>query len=154
MPELLDVTDDTGRVARPDLLAAAEATHRELRVFAEPYETVMARVFAGGGRMRVAVEGGEVVGVAVWRAHEKTYPGMQMYVDDLVTTSRRRSAGVGRALLASLEETARALGCKMLELDSGTARKRAHAFYLRERMVIGAFHFEKPLAEDVPRLVV
>ena len=152
--ELIDVTDDGGRLARPEWLERAETVHRELRDFREPYATVLARVFAGGGRMRVAVVDGEVAGVAVWRLYEKTHPGLQLYVDDLVTASGRRSTGVGAALLRSLEATARARGCLLLELDSGTARKRAHAFYLRERMEIGAFHFVKPLVADVPRVKV
>ena len=152
--EIIDVTDDGGGVARPEWLAKSEAAHRELRDFREPYGTVMRRVFAGGGRMRVAVVDGEVAGVAVWRIHEKTHPGMQMYVDDLVTLPARRSKGVGAALLRSLEATARERGCLQLELDSGTARTRAHAFYLRERMAITAFHFVKPLVKDVPRIKV
>ena len=154
MIELIDVTGDEGGVARPDWLARAEAVHRELRQFQGPYAAVMARVFAGGGRMRVAAVDGEAAGVAVWRVYEKTYPGLQLYVDDLVTAAARRSTGVGAALLRSLEATARERGCLLLELDSGTARKRAHAFYLRERMQIGGFHFEKPLGGEVPRLIV
>lgn len=154
MIEIVDVTDDQGRIARPEWLEKSEAVHRELRDFRNPYATVLARVFAGGGRMRVAVVGGAVAGVAVWRIYEKTHPGLQLYVDDLVTAAARRSSGVGAALLRSLETTARERGCLLLELDSGTARKRAHAFYLRERMEIGAFHFVKPLVADVPRVVV
>jgi GNAT superfamily N-acetyltransferase len=152
--EILDVTDDGGRVARPDWLARAEAVHRELRDFRDPYAEVLGRVFAGGGRMRIAAVDGAVAGVAIWRVYEKTHPGLQLYVDDLVTAAARRSSGVGRALLASLEKTARERGCLLLELDSGTARKRAHAFYLRERMEIGAFHFVKPLVAEVPRVIV
>lgn len=154
MIEIIEVTDNDGRVARPDWLARSEAVHRELRQFRDPYATVMARVFAGGGRMRIAVVDGAVAGVAVWRVYEKTYPGLQLYVDDLVTATPHRSTGVGAALLRSLEATARERGCLLLELDSGTARKRAHAFYLRERMEIGAFHFVKPLVEDVPPVIV
>jgi GNAT superfamily N-acetyltransferase len=152
--EIIDVTDEEGRVVHPDWLARAEPVHRELREFRDPYDVVLRRVFAGGGRMTVAVVGGEVAGVAVWRIHEKTHPGLQLYVDDLVTAAARRSTGVGAALLRSLEATARDRGCLQLELDSGTARKRAHAFYLRERMEIGAFHFVKPLVADVPRIIV
>lgn len=96
--------------------------------------------------MRVAVRNGDVAGIAVWRAFEKTDAGMQMYVDDLVTDEPLRSSGVGTTLLRSLEETARAFGCAMFELDSGTHRRRAHAFYFREGMTIHSFHFVKPLA--------
>jgi GNAT superfamily N-acetyltransferase len=103
--------------------------------------------------MRIVVVDDAVAGLAMYRVYDKTHPGLQMYVDDLVTAATQRSTGVGRALLTSLEETARELGCVLLELDSGTARVRAHAFYLRERMQITAFHFTKPLGE-VPPLIV
>jgi GNAT superfamily N-acetyltransferase len=154
MFEFLDVTDDEGRIVRPVWLERSEPVHRELREFRDPYATVMRRVFAGGGRMRIALDGEVVLGVAVWRIHEKTHPGLHLYVDDLVTAGTRRSSGVGAALLRSLETTARERGCLQLALDSGTARKRAHAFYLRERLEIASFHFVKAIAADESRAVV
>jgi GNAT superfamily N-acetyltransferase len=150
MIELIEVTDANGRIVQEDWLRRAEAVHRELRDFVESYATVMARVFTGGGRMRVAASDGEVVGVAVYRVYENTHAGLLMYVDDLVTSATRRSTGVGRALLRSLEQSARELGCRLFSLDSGTQRRRAHAFYLRERMEISSFHFVKELAAVPP----
>jgi GNAT superfamily N-acetyltransferase len=150
MTDLIEVTDSHGRVLHADWLAKSESVHAQLRTFKEPYAQVMARVFAGGGRLRIAVEGGRVTGVAVFRVYENTFAqGPLMYVDDLVTDATQRSKGVGRALLASLEATAREMGVRVFDLDSGTQRKRAHAFYLRERMEISAFHFTKHLADDV-----
>lgn len=145
-PEMIDVTDAEGRIVNADWLRRAETVHRQLRDFRDDYVAVMVRVFAGGGRMRVAAIGGSVVGVAVHRVYENTHAGLLMYVDDLVTDATRRSTGVGAALLRSLEATARELGCRHLSLDSGTQRRRAHAFYLRERMEITSFHFVKELA--------
>jgi hypothetical protein len=66
-------------------------------------------------------------------------------VDDLVTDEARRSRGVGRALLAHLEEKARKLGCDVLALDSGAQRAAAHKFYFREGMHIPGFCFRKTL---------
>jgi GNAT superfamily N-acetyltransferase len=151
MDEIIDITDDEGRVVRPALLVASERVHRQLREFRRPYPEALARVFAGGGRMRVALDRGDVAGIAVWRAYEKTDAGMQLYVDDLIVDESRRSSGVGRALLRSLVETSRTLGCAMFELDSGTHRKRAHAFYFREGMTIGAFHFVMPVTREQVR---
>ena len=51
-----------------------------------------------------------------------------------------RSRGHGKALLDWLKGEARRLGCVRLQLDSGTFRKDAHAFYLREGLRIEAFH--------------
>lgn len=149
MPELIDVTTPDGRIVHPDWLARSESVHRQLRDFRDSYAAAMARVFAGGGRMRIAVVDGEVAGVAVYRVYENTFAGLLMYVDDIVTDSARRSTGVGAALLGSLEATARERGCRIFDLDSGTQRRRAHAFYFRERMLITAFHFTKELAPDV-----
>lgn len=88
---------------------------------------------------------GGCLGVAGWRLISTVAMGRKLYVDDLVTTSTRRSAGVGRALLAELEARAREAGCAVLDLDSGVQRFEAHRFYLRERMHISSHHFGKRL---------
>ena len=59
------------------------------------------------------------VGVAGWRVVAATAGLRKLYVDDLVTSAAERSHGVGAALLAELEERARAAGCQVLDLDSG-----------------------------------
>jgi GNAT superfamily N-acetyltransferase len=143
---IVEVTDEKGAIAAPDWLRQSEAVHRQLRTtLSADYEAKMRRVFAGGARMCVAVEGTDVAGVAVYRVYENTFVGRQLYVDDLVTDDRRRSTGVGRALLGYLEQKARAAGLENLSLDSGTQRQQAHKFYFREGMVVTAFHFGKKL---------
>jgi len=145
--EMIEVTDAGGAIAAPDWLKRAETVHRQLRTALPPeYEAKMKRVFAGGARMCVAVEGVEVAGVAVYRMYENTFSGKQLYVDDLVTDERRRSTGVGRALLGYLEQKAGAARFENLSLDSGTQRAQAHKFYFREGMVVTSFHFAKKLA--------
>ena len=140
------VTDDRGKVIAGDWLLYAEAVHRQLRPgLPEDYVGRLMEVFAGGGRMVVAAEAGEVHGLAIWRLIENTYEGRRLYVDDLVTDEQRRSRGVGKALLCWLEAHARELGCDMLALDSGVQRSRAHAFYFREGMTIASFTFRKAL---------
>ena len=93
----------------------------------------------------VAVEGGRVVGVAVFRVIEKTFSGRELYCDDLVTDEARRSKGAGRAMIAYMDRVARERGCDTLALDSGCQRQQAHKFYFREGLVIGAFHFSKKI---------
>ncbi|MFD9793875.1 GNAT family N-acetyltransferase [Streptomyces sp. NPDC059070] len=88
---------------------------------------------------------GVCVGAAGWRIVATTVAVRKLYVDDLVTTAAARSQGVGHALLAHVEEIARAAGCTSLNLDSGTHRTEAHRFYFRERMAVTAFNFDKPL---------
>lgn len=77
---------------------------------------------------------------AGWRLLEMFAVGRHVYVDDLVTDATTRSQGHGKALLDWLKAEARRLGCARLQLDSGTQRKDAHAFYLREGLRIEAFH--------------
>lgn len=143
---IVDVTDADGEVLHALLLARSEPVHRQLRPQLPPdYVGKMKRVFAGGGRMTVALVDGEVRGLAVYRWFENTAEDAKFYVDDLVTDETARSQGVGRALLAHLQSKARLLNCKTFALDSSTQRHDAHRFYFREGMHIASFAFKKQL---------
>lgn len=144
---IIEVTDGAGGIGEPQWFARAESVHRQLRTaLPADYTAKMQRVFAGGGRMCVAVEGDAVLGVAVYRIYENTFDGVKMYVDDLVTDEAQRSTGVGRALMEHLQQLARAAGCESYTLDSGVQRAQAHKFYFREGMVVTSFSFKKKLA--------
>ncbi|MEU9320829.1 GNAT family N-acetyltransferase [Streptomyces sp. NPDC048295] len=124
---------------------------RELRphltedLFREIYE----RGYGQGLRFSAAYDdGGACVGAAGWRVVDNTSQIRMLYVDDLVTAGGARSTGVGRRLLGHLEDRAREEGCLHLNLDSGTHRTDAHRFYLRERLDIVAFNFDKTLGSD------
>ena len=146
-PAVVEVTAPGGEVVAPEWLARAEGVHRQLRPdLPADYAARLRVVFANGGRMAAVTEGEDVRAVALWRLIENTYEGRRLYVDDLVTDADCRSRGVGRFLLAALEERARALGCDVIALDSGTQRTGAHRFYFREGFVIPSFSFRKTLA--------
>ena len=98
-----------------------------------------------GYRLAFLEEGEKVVAVAGYRISTNLFMGRNLYVDDLVTAEPDRSRGFGKALLDALRDIARANGCVHLHLDSGTQRKQAHRFYLREGMVISSFHFDEQL---------
>ena len=150
--KIVEITDERGTVVEDHWFTLAEPVHRELRPqLPADYRGKMIAVFAGGGRMCVATEGNAVLGLAVYRAIEDTFNGRKLYVDDLVTTATRRSAGVGRGLMRALEQRARALGCPKLVLDSGSQRFNAHRFYFREGMTITAFNFKKDIVGDGQR---
>lgn len=149
MLQIIEVTDAEGRIVAARWLSQAETVHRQLRPQLMPnYSDQMLRVFANGGRMLVAVDDGQVLGLTVWRYLEKTFSRSELYIDDLVTDSSHRSEGVGKALLGWCEAKARALSCTQLTLDSGTPRLKAHKFYFREGLQITSFHFVKPLDGD------
>lgn len=90
-------------------------------------------------------DAGRVVAVAGFRVMEKLSTGRSLYVDDLVTSEQARSHGYGHALFEWLVHYARARQCRHFELDSGVQRFDAHRFYLRERMIIRAHHFDLEL---------
>jgi GNAT superfamily N-acetyltransferase len=84
---------------------------------------------------------GEIRAAAGYRFSESLLSAKFMYVDDLVTRERDRSAGFGGMLFDWLVTQAREQGCKRLELDSGVQRFAAHRFYLMKRMEITSHHF-------------
>jgi GNAT superfamily N-acetyltransferase len=52
-------------------------------------------------------------------------------VSALVVDERHRHGGVGRSLLAAVENEARRRGCALVFLTTAERRKDAHAFYRR-----------------------
>ncbi|MDQ3056226.1 MAG: GNAT family N-acetyltransferase [Pseudomonadota bacterium] len=98
------------------------------------------RQFEGGYLATALYDEGIPRAFAGWRALDMLATGKQVYVDDLVTDETVRSRGYGKAMLDWLKAEAKRLGCARLQLDSGTFRKDAHAFYLREGLRIEAFH--------------
>lgn len=99
------------------------------------------RQIAEGYRATVLYDDGAPRAYAGWRVSEFLVYGRHVYVDDLVTDETMRSRGHGKSLLDWLKTEAKRLDCTRLQLDSGTHRKDAHAFYLREGLRIEAFHF-------------
>ncbi|MGQ0799413.1 MAG: GNAT family N-acetyltransferase [Pseudomarimonas sp.] len=86
------------------------------------------------------------VAFAGYRIQTMLAHGRFLYVDDLVVTESLRGGGAGEQLLEWLLVAARAAGCVSLQLDSGTQRTGAHAFYFRRGLKISSFHFIRPLA--------
>ena len=88
----------------------------------------------------------EVVSVAGFRiCLNLAAQGKALYVYDLVTAQEHRSRGYGDQLIESLCELARARDCKIIHLDSGVHRYRAHKFYLNHGFEIRAHHFVRHL---------
>lgn len=140
------VTDSRGTVIDPQRLTESEGVHRQLRPqIAADYVARMTEIFAGGAEMAVALVGGKVAGITVFRVIEKTFTGRELYCDDLVTDESRRSTGVGRALMDYMKRIARERECDFLALDSGCQRQQAHRFYFREGLTITSFHFSRPV---------
>jgi GNAT superfamily N-acetyltransferase len=90
---------------------------------------------------------GRCVGVSTHRVLA-TSRGPVLFVDDLVTASDARSAGVGARLFEGLVDRARRAGCDRIELDSGVTNQAAHRFYHARRMSVVALHFAIDVAID------
>jgi GNAT superfamily N-acetyltransferase len=100
-----------------------------------------------GFRLASLCDDGPVASVAGFRFCRSLGWGRFLYVDDFVTSERRRSRGAGKALFRWLVEHARQSQCAEVRLDSALWRNGAHRFYLRERMDIVCFHFRLALTE-------
>lgn len=72
--------------------------------------------------------------------------GDRCWLEDLVVASARRSSGIGTRLLDAAAAWAKERGCTHLELDSGSARKDAHRFYLNYGMEQQGLVFYLPLS--------
>ncbi len=133
----LAVSDDSIRACFPVM--------RQLRPHLSDADDLLTRVrrqqACADWRLAYAEHEGKVAACAGFRVHEWLVAGKTLYVDDLVTGEDYRSLGLGQALLDWLKALARKEGCAQFSLDSGTHRKRAHAFYFREGLFVDAFHF-------------
>ncbi|TAE33271.1 MAG: GNAT family N-acetyltransferase [Alphaproteobacteria bacterium] len=67
-------------------------------------------------------------------------------IDNFVVDETWRSSGIGKKLLAWVEEEARRLGCQQMGLDCYTTSHEAHKFYMREGYIIRGYHFTKALS--------
>jgi len=134
---------DIRELATADVLRTAWPVVQQLRphLDAAAFVEQSLRQARAGYRMTALYVDGAPRAFAGWRVLEMLHTGRQLYVDDLVTDAACRSAGHGKQLLDWLKDEARRLGCARLQLDSGTQRKDAHAFYQREGLRIEAFHF-------------
>jgi GNAT superfamily N-acetyltransferase len=101
---------------------------------------------AGSGWRLIYVEdAGVPVAAAGFRISEWLAWGKALYVDDLICLESHRGQGFAEALMAWMEDLARAEGCAQFHLDSGTHRLAAHRFYHRLKLGITSFHFQKNL---------
>ena len=64
---------------------------------------------------------------------------------NLIVDESFRNCGIGKKLLAALEQIAINNGCICIKLDSGKQRESAHRFYFREGFVLNHYKFTKRL---------
>jgi GNAT superfamily N-acetyltransferase len=69
--------------------------------------------------------------------------GRHLYIDDLVTTQKIRSQGLGAELLKLAESIAKKNGCAILRLCTGIENERGVTFYERNGWRKRSFAFVK-----------
>jgi GNAT superfamily N-acetyltransferase len=143
------MSDDTQpRYARTDQeIENCFTVIAELRphLVAQEFVSLVREMETAGFRLAYIEDHGEVVCAAGYRVSTNLALGKNLYVDDLVTAQTHRSMGFGVQMLAWLCTEARRQGCKVLHLDSGVQRNRAHKFYLCQDLQITSYHFAREL---------
>jgi GNAT superfamily N-acetyltransferase len=95
----------------------------------EKYREYLTTMTAQGYRVIVLSEKNEIVSYAGIIGLTNLYYGKHLWVDDLVTSEKKRSKGYGKLLLAEIEKWAKNNHYENIALSSGLQRERAHLFY-------------------------
>jgi GNAT superfamily N-acetyltransferase len=92
----------------------------------------ISRILSRPGDLLVVAEvDGHVVGWAHGAVWDHIETGAFVRIGGLVVDDRHRRHGIGRALMAEIEEWARRQGCPTVRLWSSAARTASHEFYER-----------------------
>lgn len=89
--------------------------------------------------------GGELIAIMGYRILNDFVHGKHLYIDDLVTTAKCRSSGMGATLLEFAEQEAKRLQCKGLRLCTGIENEGGKRFYERHGWQARALAYKKTL---------
>ncbi len=118
--------------------------HLSLEVFLSIYF----EAHSADGYELVAIEArGEIQALMGYRFLTDYVRGRHLYVDDLVTTEKARSQGLGAQLLQIAEAIAVDNGVKHLRLCTGIENERGIQFYDRNGWIQRAYAYSKTLSE-------
>jgi GNAT superfamily N-acetyltransferase len=144
----------TIRPLSPEDAAAMAALSNDLGYPADPaaMESRLAAVLAESGHAVFGAEAadGKLLGWVHVCARLLLIDPPAAFVEGLVVGATARRRGVGRALMAAVEDWAGGRGAESIRLRSGASRAEAHAFYraLGYRDGKAALGFEKALAPE------
>lgn len=88
---------------------------------------------------------GSILAVMGYRFLHDFVRGKHLYIDDLVSTERVRSQGLGKYLLSFAEKIAKDNNCKSLRLCTGIENERGVIFYERNGWTKRAFAYTKKI---------
>lgn len=92
-----------------------------------------------------AFDGDRLIGVTGYWIGVRLYCGRYVDLDNVIVDEEYRSSGIGKKIVAWIEDRARELGCQVAMLDCYVIKSEAHKFYFREGYSILGFHFIKNL---------
>lgn len=96
-------------------------------------------------KMIGAFLGDEIVGISGYSLLHLLYCGRFLQISSFIVDENKRSLGVGKKILAKIEELGKKLKCDKIVLDSYIENKKSHPLYFREGFHIRGFHFMKDL---------
>jgi GNAT superfamily N-acetyltransferase len=107
---------------------------------------VVFQLLAGGDGVHGALArdgGGGVIGFVHWLLHPSTWSiGPYCYLEDLFVAPDVRAGGTGRALIAHVEDAARAAGASKLYWLTHSTNTVARGLYDRVAVDTGFVHYE------------
>ncbi len=83
----------------------------------------------------------EMIGISGFWVGTKLWCGKYLELDNVFTSTKHRSKGVGDLIFTYLEKKALELNCTMLALDSYTDNFKAHKFFFKKGYIPRGFHF-------------
>lgn len=112
----------------------------------EEYLSIYDDSHAADGYEIVALEqDGKILAVMGYRFLSDFVRGRHLYVDDLVSSEKVRSKGLGTELLKVAESIAQEKGCHSLRLCTGIDNERGVKFYEGNQWTKRAYAFTKAL---------
>lgn len=111
----------------------------------EQFELRLTSMLAQGYRCIGAYRGESMVGLAGFWIGTRLWCGQYIDIDNVVVDESERSSGVGKQMVAWVENAGKQLGCEIAVLDSYVVSHAAHRFYFREGYIIRGYHFTKAL---------
>ena len=107
----------------------------------EEYSTEPDNILPNNYKQLVVFEGEDKICINGYWVENKLWCGKYLELDNVFTSAKHRSRGVGDLIFAHLENKAKELNCTMLALDSYTDNFKAHKFFYDKGYIPRGFHF-------------
>lgn len=107
----------------------------------EKYDNELDLMIPHNYKQIVAFEDEEMLGLSGYWLGNKLWCGKYIELDNVFTSSKHRSKGVGDLIFQHIENKAKELGCTILTLDSYTDNFKAHKFFYNKGFIPRGFHF-------------